>query len=83
MVLVGGIATTYGPIIAAIILTGVLEGLTLVEPMEAGEGNALVVTLTNILAQQEMRFILIAVAMVVVLAVAPRGLSVLLGRLKN
>jgi len=83
MVLVGGIATTYGPIIAAIILTGVLEGLTLVEPMEPGEGNALVVTLTNILAQQEMRFILIAVAMVVVLAVAPRGLSVLLGRLKN
>lgn len=82
MVLVGGIATTYGPIIAAIVLTGVLEGLTLVEPMNQGEAFAPLVAVNNLLAEQEMRFLLIAVAMVAVLAIAPRGLSVLVGRLR-
>lgn len=60
MVLIGGTASIYGPIFAALGLTFVSEGLANVEGLAEG------------------RFILVAIAMVVVLLFLPKGLASLL-----
>ena len=57
MVLVGGTSTIYGPVIAALVLTFVSEGLANFEGLAEG------------------RFILVAVAMIVVLVFLPKGLA--------
>jgi len=57
MVLVGGTSTIYGPVIGALVLTFVSEGLANFEGLAEG------------------RFILIAVAMIVVLVFRPKGLA--------
>lgn len=62
MVLVGGTSTIYGPVLAALVLTFVSEGLANVEGLAEG------------------RFILIAVAMIVVLIFLPKGLASALPR---
>lgn len=64
MVLVGGTSTIYGPVLAALVLTFVSEGLANVEGLAEG------------------RFILIAVAMIVVLVFLPKGLASALRRRK-
>lgn len=63
MVLIGGVGTIVGPIMAALALTFATEALAGVRGME------------------EARFILVAVAMILVLRLAPGGLSTLLRRL--
>jgi branched-chain amino acid transport system permease protein len=62
MVLVGGTSTIYGPVLAALVLTFVSEGLANFESLAEG------------------RFILIAVAMIVVLVFLPKGLASALPR---
>lgn len=57
MVLVGGTSTIYGPVIAALALTFVSEGLANFEDLAEG------------------RFIMVAVAMIIVLVFLPKGLA--------
>ena len=57
MVLVGGTSSIYGPVLAALVLTFVSEGLANFESLAEG------------------RFMLIAVAMIVVLLFLPKGLA--------
>jgi len=57
MVLVGGTSTIYGPVLAALALTFVSEGLANVDGLAEG------------------RFILVALAMIVVLVFLPKGLA--------
>lgn len=63
MVLIGGVGTIYGPIIAALLLTFLTEAMAGIQGFE------------------EARFIVIAVAMILVLRTAPGGLMMLLSRL--
>lgn len=62
MVLVGGTSSIYGPVIAALALTFVSEGLANVDGLAEG------------------RFMLVAVAMVLVLLFFPKGLVSIFGR---
>lgn len=63
MVLIGGVGTVYGPIVAALLLTFLTEAMAGIQGFE------------------EARFIVIAVAMILVLRAAPGGLMMLLSRL--
>ena len=63
MVLIGGVGTIWGPVIAAIALTFATEAMAGIRGME------------------EARFILVAIAMIAVLRLAPGGVAGLLSRL--
>ncbi len=62
MVLVGGTSSIYGPVIAALVLTFISEGLANVDGLAEG------------------RFMLVAVAMVLVLLFFPKGLVSIFGK---
>ena len=64
MVLIGGVNTVFGPVLAALVLTFATEAMAGLQGFE------------------DARFIVIAVAMILVLRLAPEGLVDLLGKLR-